>query len=342
MKQEKKILWADNLRAIATIGAILLHVSAPLLSQDQPISSLSWWVGNIYDSSVRFCVPVFVMLTGALLLSKDYELTDFLRKRFFRVVFPFVFWSLVYIIFNLSLRVLHGENISAPDILFYVFTQLRDGSSYHLWFVYMIIGLYLIIPIIGKWIRNSNDKEILYFLLVWLCVMILNQPGLLTVKPGIDLTYFTGFIGYLVLGHYLTIKSFSKSIYPILLILIGVLITIFGTYYSSLNNGSLDELFYNYLTPNVLMISTGIFLLFKHKQIRSKSLAKIRDFISRYSFGIYLVHILILSVLSKAGITGNLGNPIIGIPLTTLICLIMSAGVIYTLNKLPYGKFISG
>jgi len=344
MKQENKILWADNLRVIATISAIFLHVSAVLLSQKG--SAPDWWVGNIYDSAVRFCVPVFVMLTGALLLPKEYELTDFFKRRFFRVVLPFIFWSLIYVIFNLGLKFSHGERMTLLETSVFILSQIRDGSSYHLWFVYMIIGIYLFIPIIGKWIRNSTEKEILYFLFIWVCVMLFNLPPLLKFRPAIDFTYFTGYIGYLVLGYYLTKKTFidkSKvNLYSVLLIVSGIIITIYGTYFINSGADKFQDLFYNYLTPNVLMVSAGVFLYFKDKDVTCSKTVKIRDFLSKYSFGIYLVHILILSILSKFGITGNLIHPVVGVPLTTVICLIVSAGVIYAINKFPYGKYISG
>jgi surface polysaccharide O-acyltransferase-like enzyme len=343
--KNEKVFWADNLRVIATVGVITLHVSARLATQYGSISPLFWWVGNIYDSSVRFCVPIFVMLTGSLLLTKNYKIGDYFKKRLFRVIIPLAFWSLVYILGALSHRILHDDKMTIFEIAKYFIVQIRDGSAYHLWYVYMIIGIMLFIPIIGKWVRNCSEKEIIYFLVIWLCTLLLNQPIISKIKPNIDLTYFTGYIGYLILGYYLTIKSFDNkkiNVISICLIVLGITVTIFGTYFASNYTGGYCQIFYNYLTPNILIVSIGIFVFFKNFYVSNSKIIKIRDFISKYSYGIYLIHILVLGELAKLNISGNLINPIIGVPFTTILCLIISGGIIYFVNKLPYGKYISG
>lgn len=77
-----KLFWLDNIRAVSTIAVVILHVAAPILYKYGEITEENWNIGNFYDGMVRFCVPVFFMLSGALLLSKDYELSYFLKKDF--------------------------------------------------------------------------------------------------------------------------------------------------------------------------------------------------------------------------------------------------------------------
>jgi len=280
-------------------------------------------------------------------LPKNYEIGDFFKKKFLRLIPPLAFWSLVYIIFSLSVRIIiYGDKITLLEIAQYVLISIQKGSAVHLWYVYMIIGIYLFIPIIGKWARNCSEKEILYFLIIWLFTLFLNQPIISKFKPGIDLTYFTGYLGYLILGYYLSTKSFKNqkkiNIISILFIVIGFVITAFGTYFESYYKGVHSENFYSYLTPNVFILSIGIFIFFKNKISSDIKHSKIRNFINKYSYGIYLSHILILSFLYKIGIKWILINPIIGIPFTTLIGLVISGGVVFYMNKLPFGKYISG
>jgi surface polysaccharide O-acyltransferase-like enzyme len=343
---ENKIIWIDNLRVVATIAVILLHISSSPLPQFGAISPFSWWVGNIYDSTVRFCVPVFVMITGALLLPQKYEINYFLKKKLLRLILPLAFWSFIYITFSLSVKYIHGERIAFLEIVQYIFVSIQKGSSYHFWYIYMIIGIYLFIPIIGKWAQNCLDKEILYFLAIWLFTIFLNQPIISKFKPGIDFTYFTGYLGYLILGYYLSRKSFNNqvkaSIISIIIIALGIVITILGTYIGSNHKGAFYDPFYNYLSPNVLIVSIGVFILFKNEYNYNTKYFKISNFISRYSYGIYLVHIIVISLLYKLGLYWNSLNPIIGIPLTTVLCLVISGGIIYLINKLPFGKYISG
>jgi len=140
-----------------------------------------------------------------------------------------------------------------------------------------------------------------------------------------------------------SIKNKSKTnLISLFLIVTGIGITIFGTYFCSYYKGEFSDIFLGYLTPNVLMVSIGIFMFFKNNDITNRHPPKMIGFISKYSYGIYLIHVLILFFLTKVGITSKLINPLLGIPLTTLLCLTISALLIYILNKLPWGKYISG
>jgi surface polysaccharide O-acyltransferase-like enzyme len=239
-----------------------------------------------------------------------------------------------------------GVKFTFTYILKFCYFKFSRGADFHFWYIYMIIGLYLFIPIISKWIRNCNEKDLLYFLIIWLLGLFLSHPLLVKYKINIDLTSFSGYIGYLILGYYLSIKSFSDKrkvlVYSVLLILLGYFLTIFPTYLWVHSKGKMNELFYDHLSPQVLMVSIGLFLFIKNIQITHRIIIKINDFISKYSFGIYFVHVLVLLFLYSIGIDWKLINPIIGVPLTTVICLFISGGIIYTINKLPYGKYISG
>jgi surface polysaccharide O-acyltransferase-like enzyme len=346
MQQENKTLWYDNLRVIATLGVIGIHVSSDYAPTSGSISDYTFWVGNTFDSLSRFAVPVFVMLSGALLLSKEYSIGVFLKKRLFRLILPFVFWSTVYIANSLIIDFESGLRPGFADIARNVFIQFRDGSSIHLWYIYMIIGLYLFIPIIGKWVRNATEKEMLYFLGIWLVVMIIDQPVIDKIKPEIDLRYFSGYLGYLVLGHYLKIKSFRTqnrtNLIALTLIATGLLSTILGTFLVHHYTNEYVSTFYEPLSPNMLMFAGGLFLWFKNKDISFGPLIAIRNFISKYSYGIFLVHVLVLSKLGNFNICWNFINPLFGIPVTVVICLTISAGIIFIVNKLPLGKYISG
>jgi surface polysaccharide O-acyltransferase-like enzyme len=342
-----KLTWTTNLRVVATISVILLHVASGILYDFGCVSNFVWWTGNIYDSLVRFCVPIFVMLTGVLMLSRTYELNNFLRKRFSRIILPFLFWSFIYAGIALNDKISPSNQMSFSQIIVWLFFLFKNGTSFHLWYIYMIIGIYLFIPILSKWVQNASEKEILYFIFIWIFTLFIDQPIFSRFKINIDLTYFSGFIGYVVLGYYLSIKQFTYSkrmlnLISLSLIIIGGSITIVGTYFLSLENNNFAGYFYNYSALNVLMVSVGLFLFFKNLEISNPIVLKTSNFISKYSYGIYLVHVLVLRFMGAIKIDYDFINPLFAIPLVTLICLLISTVIIYSINKLPYGKYISG
>lgn len=330
--------WPDQVRAIATVSVILLHVAAPLLYQFRKIEVSHWWIANIIDSAMRFCVPVFMMLTGALLLSKNESTILFYKKRFTRLVYPFILWSLIYLWYNFDPKVTKNFNMT------YVWEQLVNGTSYHLWYVYMIVFYYFLIPFLRKWIQVATTKKIILLLIIWFVVLMLGMSYLQTMKSRINGLYFIGFMGYPILGYLVSNRlSININKYILfLIIVIGWLVTAIGTFYLTQKSGHFKGEFYHYLSPNVMFMSVSIFILIKQINIQRNGLKNIVNFISTYSFGTYLSHVLVLSLLKEVGITGSWVHPLWGIPITTFIALIFSITLVYGIKKLPLGNYISG
>ncbi len=347
MQSKPKLIWADNLRAVATMAIIMLHASAGILTQFGKVPDSTWQIGCLYNGIVRFGVPVFVMLSGVFLLDREYPLFDFLKRRFTRILYPFLFWSLAYIAVSLYFKQLHGYTFELTKTSTWIGTQLLNGSSYHFWYIYMILGLYLFIPILGKWIRNCPRKEIYYFLIIWFGSQLLNLPVMETYKPKLRLDYFTDYGGYLVLGYLLSKLSFAninrKKTIAFLLFILGAGYTVGITYYLSYLQHKTAGNWFNPLSPNIMLMAATVFLFFKNLTIKNPIMINTLGFISRYSFGIYLVHVLVLSRMANwFGIHWNCTHPALAIPLTTIMCLIISATIIFLINKLPGGKYVSG
>jgi surface polysaccharide O-acyltransferase-like enzyme len=331
---------------IALFAVIVLHTASPLLMDYRKAPLGNWLVADFYNALVRFAVPVFVMITGALLLHREYELTDFLKRRFTRILWPFLFWSLVYIAYSW-----YNEDIAftsdAWANIHLVLHQLKYGAFYHLWYVYMLLGLYLFIPVISKFVRNATEKEIIYFLLVWFVIMLFSQPYLSRFEPQIDVHNFTGYLGYLVLGHYIAYRKLPQTGLKMPLIIFFFLclagITA-GTYLITFNTKALSTIMYEPLGPFIVLFSSGIFLLARVTVFRlPKFLVKVRDLAGGLSLGIYLCHALFLTLLDEQGISYKLCNPIFSIPLTALVCFLLSFLLIYVISKIPFiGKYIAG
>ncbi len=341
------IEWINNLRVVALFMVIVLHTASPLLMGFGNVPVDNWLAADFYNALSRFAVPVFVMISGALLLHREYELGDFLKKRLTRIIWPFLFWSLVYVGYSW-----YNEDITFTNDFWAnihaVLHQLKYGAYYHLWYVYMLIGLYLIIPVISRFVRNATEKEIIYFLIVWFIVIAFTQPYLSRFWPQVDVRYFTGYIGYLVLGHYLTTKELPDArnktglVIFYLLCLAGITA---GTYFISANTHSLSTIMYEPLGPFIILYSAGIFLLARITVFKlPASLIKLRDIAGQYSLGIYLCHALFLTLLDDlAGISYKLCNPFISIPLTAMVCFVLSFLLIFILSKIPVaGKYVAG
>ncbi|SHM97197.1 acyltransferase [Mucilaginibacter sp. OK098] len=343
----ENIDWINNLRLVALYAVIILHCTSLLLMQYGKVSMSNWLVADFLNATVRFAVPVFVMITGALLLHREYEIGSFLKKRLVRVVVPFLFWSLIYIGYSLY----NEEIVFTGDVwanIKIVLHLLKTGSSYHLWYVYMLIGLYFFIPIIGKFVRHASEKEILYFLTVWFAVMLITQPYLLRFNPSVDMHYFAGFVGYLVLGHYLAFKDFNIKhlrLWMILLFLFSIALITVGSRWVMADHRWPSTMFFEPVSPAIVLLAASVFLVFKLSAPKlSPVIIRIRDFAGGFNYGIYLAHALVLYFLEDPfGISYKVCTPIIAIPLTALICFIVTLPLVWLVSKLPFvGKWISG
>jgi len=339
--------WINSARIVALYAVIILHCTSLLLMQFGKVSMADWLTADALNALVRWAVPVFVMITGALLLHREYEIGDFLKKRMVRVVVPFLFWSLVYVGYSWY----NEEIVFTADVwanIKLVLHQLKYGSSYHLWYVYMLIGLYFFIPIIGKFVRNATEKEILYFIAVWFGVMLITQPYLSRYNPSIDMHYFAGFAGYLVLGHYLAFKEFAIKnlrLWMVLLFIISIAVIVIGSRAVAGSKIWPGTMFYEPVSPAVVLLATSVFMIFKLSAPKLSALTiRIRDFAGSFNYGIYLAHALVLYFLEDPfGISYKLCTPIVAIPLTALICFLITLLLVWIINKIPFvGKWISG
>ena len=162
MTKSNRIVYMDVLRVIACFSVIMIHSSAQYVVKD--IGSFNFWVGNIFDGLARIGVPLFIMISGALMLDKNYQFsTQKIIKHIIRMIVFFVFWSVLYcFIFNIvdSIIIKH-ESI---DIIKIIGSLIK--GHYHLWFVYLIIGLYLIVPLLRLWVNDTNKKYVEYFIIL--------------------------------------------------------------------------------------------------------------------------------------------------------------------------------
>ena len=247
----------------------------------------------------------------------------FLKKRIGRLLLPFLFWSLVYIGYQWYIEIITFPN-DAWGCIKLVLHQLKTGTSYHLWYVYLLFGLYLVIPILSKFVRNASEKELLYFIAIWLITVLIGSPYFTKFSTAVELHYFSGYIGYLVLGYYLANKQFKLRglvFIPALVFVSTAALITFGTYHFELTQHELSTYFYEPVGPFVIVLSASAFLIAKNTVVKlNSSLAKIFNNASKYTLGIYFSHALILNILELNDLTYKIFNPALSIPVVALLC----------------------
>jgi len=344
---DSRILYLDIARIVAVGSMVMLHVAAQ--KWHLLVTSSEWQACNVYDSIVRFCVPLFVMISGALFLDpdKNVSLKRLYGKNIFRIVTAFVFWSVAYAVL-ITHRSILSEVISGSGIR--SLTGTIVVGHVHLWFLYMIVGLYMVVPFLKKIAADKKLTEyflLLAFVFTFIIPCLHAIPALagtleVILEKKLHFHFVLGYSFYFVGGFYLHRYGLSlwKKYGVYLLGMIGVLLTIFMTNYLSVRVGEGVGWFYGYLRPHTAMTTIAIFIFFRDNVSRisfgEKTVGHILT-VSKYSFGIYLVHMFfIFYVIHKIDyVVAPHIHPVITIPLYTLIVLICSYIASAVLNRIP-------
>lgn len=348
------IAYYDILRIMATFAVVILHTAATYW-YGIDVHSYTWKSFNFWDAIVRWSVPEFVMISGALFLSKrgGNNSKKIYTKNIFRVVTAYLFWSFIY-----AAREKRGN----PSISWYGFFELIVQGHYHMWFLWMIVGIYMSIPILQK--ITSNENTLKYFLMLafaFNCVLPTVQTfstaikivfpdvsavtiidGFYEVLQRFDLQIVLGYTGYFLLGFYIATHNIRKRCRVILYILciLSFIFTILATSYVSGRQGKGFENFFGNYDLNIMLQSTAIFVFMKYKEIHIGSKLKIIiEKISKYTFGIYLVHALVLEVLNAHfGLSTLSFNAMLSVPVIALIVFGISLGISAFIHKIPVLK----
>ncbi len=358
MQQGKKLnregklsIPVDLIRTIAIVGVILLHAANDLTVQHMgQLEMVRWVTVDIYQSLGRLGVPLFVMLTGALLLqpSKNESLSVFFKKRWARIGLPFIFWGVIY--FAYDFFVLH-QAITTNAIVQGVLT----GPYYQFWYLYMLMGLYLLTPILRIFIAHADDKIMKYFSVLWfLGASIVPFAGLLTTYHlDSNVLTITGMVGYFVLGAFLITVKMRRSVIAIIMTA-GMALTVIGTYALAATIGGGTMFFFQqYLSPTLILASVMLFLLLttrkppeENKEVSPSKGNRLLKLISQNTLPLFLFHVMVLESLQAGyfgfAINGNTINSIIGVPLMTAVTLFICLAVIIPLKKVPVLKQLIG
>lgn len=316
------------LRIIATIAVIILHVCSDLLYNFNNLNN--WWLGNIVDSSVRWCVPVFLMMTGTLFIPSTQPLNIFYKKRIIKVIIPYLIWSSIYFIINSKIN--PKGIVDIKQIIIY-------GTSYHFWYINLIVGIYFFLPMINKTIMKINYTSKVILSIIFITSLIV--PLFWSLKFPYSIVTFFSYFGITIWGYFLFHSKYSNKT-GIICFLAGTVCIIYGTYYMSLNQLNFDSRFYQYTNFFVVLQASGIVILGKNLMSENEFIKnnKFLMFLDYNSYPIYIIHVLMLTLLNF--IDFNMLPKVAEILVTVLICLSMSISLIKILRILPYSKYILG
>ncbi len=338
----ERTAYFDYLRVFATFAVIVIHVSAQNWYITD-VNEIYWQTYNFYESIVRWAVPVFVMISGALFLEREIPVRKLYSKYILRLITAFVFWSVIYVLFE------------EGPVLSKISAVVR--GNYHMWFILMIIGLYICIPFFKAIV--ADEKRIRYFLILSLIfafvipqmVMISLDLGNEFIIKGIDVfksdidemnvTMVMGYAGYFVLGYFLNRIELNKKTRIVIYILglLGFAFTIVADLLVALKTQECCNHYYESFNVNVLFEALAVFTLFKYAKFENVKMNRFFRALAKYSFGAYLIHVLILNLLNNLfGINTLSFNPILSVPALSILAFVVSMGISAAINQIPILK----
>ena len=342
----------DLIRTFAIVLVIVLHASTEtvtVFNQMSPEGVTLWWTTNIYDSLARPAVPLFIMLSGMLLLQPaklNESLGVFFKKRLNRIALPFVFWGIAYFAWR---AFVNGETLTTNSIVQGVLT----GPYNHFWFLYLIVGLYLLTPVLRVLVAYVKRRTFSFLMILWfLGTAIVPLLGLFSdYSLNANVFIITGWLGYFLLGAYF-LKTRVRPIILYTIMTLGYTWTIIGTYLIVGTIGEhVSQFFYDAASFSMIGASVALFLLLS--MVPSHTLEerfprgnRVLRLISQNTIPIYLFHVMVLESLQKGffgfQISLSTMNPVLEIPLITVTTLLICLAVILPLKKIPIVKRLLG
>lgn len=339
-----RVVKYDILRVAACFSVVLLHVSASYWSVVD-VRSEEFLVMTVYNSVTRFAVPVFFMLSGLFLVTPERENVA-VGKRVFKLVALFYIWSAFYAFQGIAVDTLKGAfsmEVFRAAVERFIFGHV------HMWFLQILCGFYLLIPIARQ--ISAKKEALRYYLILWMIFRFLIPTltgvfGLTTFQARIDslgLDILVGNFGYFLLGYYLNITDIRKEarwcIYA--MGIAALLLTPFLTVWNCIKSDAYVEKWFSPGSLNILMMTIAVFVCFRYcKAFEQVKRAEIWGKLSRYTFFVYMFHMFVLEKLNLVGITTVSFPAVISIPVMTIFIFAVSMLGAFVADHIPFVRKI--
>jgi len=321
--------WVDLVRVVGAFLVVVAHLSYR--------GGGSVLISSFYFAVSRIAVPLFFMVSGYLLLRKEESYGDFFRKRALKVLIPFFVWSVIYMLWK---REGFDLPFSMKLVASYLLKIVRGPRENHLWFFYALIGLYLFTPILRVFVARASLQDLVYFCGLWFMVVPVFSflQEFTPIKIGFELYFIAGYSGYFMLGYLLGKFQYTRfQLYGL-----ALLFLIFSIVTTALSYLVKSEYFVGYLSVNIVLMTAFAFILLREVQI-SDSLNTFLVPLSRASFGVYLVHVIVLAELEKLPVVNSwfsAGSSVYMIPLLGLLGFLVSFVIVAVIQKIPVLRLI--
>lgn len=346
-KTNDREYYMDVARVFSMISVVLVHVGA-ISWYDAPFSLYPWGVMNLFDLMSRYCVPVFLMMSGYLFLDpkRNISVKKIYTRYLPRLLAAFFFWSFLYALITsgfLTQRTL-GNGVG-EKLLKNIF-----WGHYHMWYMYLIVAMYIITPALRPIAANRYAMK--YFLLIsyifaYLIPTIQMIPFIYEHSARytgrLELQFVSGYIFYYLAGYFFATEDFSpkarKLVYG--LGIVGFIFAVVCTSVYVIANQYPDSQYHEYYTAGVPLYSLASYLFFKdhYSNVNPNSKPmKLVLWLSKLSFGVYMAHDFGLILFKKIGLTPKICTPFISMPALTILDLIITVSIVYVVSKIPVLK----
>jgi len=326
----------DTLRSIAMLLIITIHVSTHYVTHGFEKLDIDFWIGNILVSFSRIGVTIFILISGHFLLGRHDSILEFYEKRIRRIFIPIVFWSIFYsIYYPIGKYIIKNEWDINIKLIFY--NIILGKPFYHMWYLFMIVGLYLVTPIINKLCYKVSIEQInkVGFILL-LFGLVLNIWNNYLGSDGPFILWFIPYLGYFILGYSLPKIKPINNYFLMSVYFLSCTSTAILTYFTIIKFNN-NLYFYHRLSPFIILGSISIYLWFNQISINKNILSNF----SKYTFGIYLTYVGVLELINYIEFKNGMTEiTIIDILVKFFIVLIVSFVVVYTISRIPKLKRI--
>ena len=345
-----RMIHYDLLRILAAFSVVVLHTCAQMWYAF-PVQSRTWLVCNGWDALFRFGVPVFVMISGAIFLDskKSMDIGRLYRHNILRLAVIYVLWSFLYGMWDCSRYDLSQVN------RWKVYINEWVGGRYHLWFLPMMIGIYMLLPILKSWVEHAERRQIEYFLLLFVILQIgresLRVP-VLRIPVAISLINTTrvelvcSYVGYFVLGYYLSHFPFTAKRQSLIYAagLLGSVGNVVCANALAVHVGEPRGDAYDSFTLGTFCAAVALFVLFEERVSRwkpSPGLERLLVETSTDTLGVYLMHVGVLEGIWRIKPEWFTVMPLIGIPLLAMGVFVGCTLVAGVLRRIPIiGRYV--